>query len=212
MNFIDMLNFIIGLMHTLVRFIPLGLYFFTYFSSTIYKDIRSAILLIGLIINDLIGYLFKKYSGIKFNAPCAIFGKESSDTELGFLPNTHTQIVTFVSSFYFSDMYYKQKLDPLPFTFLLILLFVTIWSRVTIGCKQVKDVMFNVIFGVIYGVLYYYIVSEYYVTAEKGIEEKATCDLGYNNYRCDEIKNGTVIIKDRGHHKEEDEDEDEDDV
>ena len=30
---------------------------------------------------------------------------------------------------------------------------------------------------------------------EKGILEKETCDLGYDNYRCDEIKDGTVIIK-----------------
>ena len=68
MNFVDMLNFIIGLIHTLVRFVPLGFYFFTYFSSTIYKDLRSAILLIGLIINDLLGYLIKKYAKIKFNS------------------------------------------------------------------------------------------------------------------------------------------------
>ena len=30
----------------------------------------------------------------------------------------------------------------------------------------------------------------------KGLLEKETCELGLNNYRCDEIKDGTVIIKD----------------
>ena len=70
------------------------LYYFAYFSSTIYKDLRSAILLIGLVINDLVGYLYKKYAKITYNAPCAIFGKENSETELGFLPNTHTEIVS----------------------------------------------------------------------------------------------------------------------
>ena len=141
MNFVDMLNFIIGLIHTLVRFVPLGFYFFTYFSSTIYKDLRSAILLIGLIINDLLGYLIKKYAKLKMKAPCAIFGKEGSNTELGFLPNAHTQIVTFVASFYFSDMYFKEKIDPIPFVFLLVLVFVTIWSRITIGCKEFKEII-----------------------------------------------------------------------
>ena len=198
MNFVDMLNFIIGLIHTLVRFVPLGFYFFTYFSSTIYKDLRSAILLIGLIINDLLGYLIKKYAKIKMKAPCAIFGKEGSNTELGFLPNAHTQIVTFVASFYFSDMYFKEKLDPIPFVFLLVLVFVTIWSRITIGCKEFKELSYNILFGIIFGVIYYYLVQKYYANADKGILEKETCELGYNNYRCDEIKDGVVIIKEGG--------------
>ena len=50
--------------------------------------------------------------------------------------------MAFVCGFYFSDMYYKQHLDVLPFTFLLTTLFLTIWSRVTIGCKGLKDVGF----------------------------------------------------------------------
>ena len=39
------------------------------------------------------------------------------------------------------------------------------------------------------------IISSYYAEAERGFTEKETCDLGFDNYRCDEIKNGTVIIK-----------------
>ena len=39
------------------------------------------------------------------------------------------------------------------------------------------------------------IINKYYGEAERGITERETCDLGFDNYRCDEIKNGTVIIK-----------------
>ena len=42
MNLIEMLNFFIGLLHTFVRFLPLGLYFFTYLASALYKDLRAA--------------------------------------------------------------------------------------------------------------------------------------------------------------------------
>ena len=77
MNFIEMLNFVIGLLHTFVRFLPLGLYFFTYLASALYKDLRAAYLLIGLVLNDLIGYIYKKYAKIVPNAACAIFGKVS---------------------------------------------------------------------------------------------------------------------------------------
>ena len=46
--------------------------------------------------------------------------------------------------------------------------------------------------------IFYYIINEYYQNAEKGTLEKETCDLRYDNYRCDEIKDGTVIIKHNG--------------
>ena len=198
MDFIDMLHFVLSFMHTFVRFLPLGLYFFAYLSSALFKDLRAAILLIGLILNDLIGYLYKKYAKITPESSCAIFGKVSEKTELGFLPNPHTEIMSFVTTFFYSDMYFKGKLDTVPFTFVTGMLLVTIWSRITIGCKNFKEVVFNLVFGAIRAVIYYYIVASYYQSAEKGILEKKTCDLGFNNYRCDEIKDGTVIIKTNG--------------
>ena len=95
---VEVLNFIIQVIHTLVRFLPLGLYFFTYFSASLFKDIRSAILLIGLILNDIIGYLYKKYNNHRPRQPCAIF-VSPKDKEPGFLPNPHTEIMSFVASF-----------------------------------------------------------------------------------------------------------------
>ena len=64
MNFIDMVNFFIGLIHTFVRILP-QILFFTYLSTAIYfKDLRSAILMMGLVLNDIIGFLYKKYAKI----------------------------------------------------------------------------------------------------------------------------------------------------
>ena len=195
MNFTESINYFIGLLHTLVRFLPLGVYFFAYFSSAIYKDIRSAILLIGLIVNDLVGYLYKRYSNFTPNENCAVFDKSDNESELGFLPNSHTEFISFISTFYFSDMYYKEKLDVIPFSSLMVMIFLTIWSRVTIKCEKFNDIVFNIIFGVIWGLIFYYFVKDYYLNAEKGLLEKETCDLGYDNYNCSEIKDGTVILK-----------------
>ena len=134
---ISTLNFIIHFIHTLVRFLPLGLYFFTYFSAALFKDMKSAILLVGLILNDIVGYLYKKYNKYRPRAACATFvGPENR--EPGFLPNPHTEIISFISSFFFSDMFLKKKLDTIPFTFIMAMLLLTIWSRITIGCKTLK--------------------------------------------------------------------------
>lgn len=204
MDVINILNFLIGIIHTFVRFLPLGLYFFVYLSSAIFKDLRAAYLFIGLVVNDLIGYLYKKYSNYRPNGPCAIFSTLNDATEPGFLPNPHTEIIAFVSSFFFSDMFYKGSLDTVPFSFLLFMIFLTVWSRLNIGCKTMKEIMFNLVFGSIRGILFYMIISKYYAEAEKGIKEKETCDLGFDNYRCDEIKNGTVIIKEGSKNSSED--------
>lgn len=214
-NVINILSFLIGIVHTFVRFLPLGLYFFVYLASALYKDLRAAYLFIGLVINDLIGYLYKKYTKFRPNGACAIFSKIDDKSEPGFLPNPHTEIMSFVSSFFFTDMFYKGGIDSVPFTFLLFMLFITVWSRISIGCKKMKDVLFNLIFGAIRGILFYMIISKYYLEAHRGVIEKETCELGFDNYRCDEIKNGTVIIKEGSNREEsqendsgEDEDED----
>ena len=201
-NVVNTLSFLIGIVHTFVRFLPLGIYFFVYLASALYKDLRAAYLFIGLVLNDLIGYLYKKYTKFRPNGACAIFSKIDDKSEPGFLPNPHTEIISFVASFFFSDMFYKGGIDSIPFTFLLFMLFLTVWSRISIECKKLKDVLFNLIFGAIRGIIFYTIISKYYLEANKGILEKETCELGFDNYRCDEIKNGTVIIKE-GSNKEE---------
>ena len=207
MSSTDMITYFIDLIHILVKFIPIGIYFFAYLSSTLYKDIRSALLLIGLIINELIGYLYKKYTNYNPKDECHIFDKGSKNYKLDFLQNSHTEFIAFVSTFFFSDMYHKQKLNIIPFTSLLILIFLTIWSRLSIKCEENKDVIFNLVIGIIWGALFYYFVKEYYLSAERGIIEKKTCDLGYDNYKCSEIKNGTVIIKHGENNKDSEEDE-----
>ena len=62
LNAIAMISIVKSLINTFIRFLPLGLYSFTYFSIALYKDLRSAILLLGMILNDVIGLLFNKYS------------------------------------------------------------------------------------------------------------------------------------------------------
>ena len=205
------LNFLISIIHTFVRFLPIGIYFFVYLSSALFKDLRSAYLLIGLVVNDLLGYLFRKYTKFVPNSACAVFTQLDDTTQPAFLPNPHTEVMAFISSFFFTDMFYKGGIDAIPFSFLLFMIFLTVWSRISIGCKNLIDVLFNLIFGGIAGTLFYILISTYYLEAEKGFNEKEKCDLGFDNYRCDEIKNGTVIIKEGSNNNEEDQNKDDED-
>ena len=219
MDFVKIISTLFELLHLLIRFLPLGVFFFTYFSSAIYKDLRSAILLSGLLINELFGYLYKKRSESKekqksafelrggsqydyrYNSDykeddynCSIFGIDGSGKELN-LNNGHTEFISFLSSFYFSDMYYKQKLDIIPFITLIFIILMTIWSRMSKNCETPRQVIQNIILGTVLGILFYYFVKEYYLEAETKSTTKDACNLGYDNYRCSEIKDGKIIEK-----------------
>lgn len=195
MNIIELLVQFKAILHTFIRILPLGLYSFAYLLSAIFKDTRGGLILLGLIVNDIIGYLYKSYFNFIPNDNCAIFGNTAQNETLGFLPNAHEEVIAFFSAFIFSNMWDEYKFDLIPFIFLIILCLLTAWSRVSIGCSIMRDVLFNFITGMILGIVYYYFVGPYYMKEKRGIAEKETCDFGYNNYRCAEIKDGTVILK-----------------
>ena len=195
MNIIELLVQFKAILHTFIRILPLGLYSFAYLLSAIFKDTRGGLILLGLIVNDIIGYLYKSYFNFIPNDNCAIFGNTAQNETLGFLPNAHEEVIAFFSAFIFSNMWDEYKFDLIPFIFLIILCLLTAWSRVSIGCSTMRDVLFNFITGMILGIVYYYFVGPYYMKEKRGIAEKETCDFGYNNYRCAEIKDGTVILK-----------------
>ena len=204
MNVVDMVATIKAMVHTFIRFLPLSMYSFAYLSIALYKDLRSAILLLGLILNDIIGLLYNKYAKPRIPATCAIFMKPGTSSEvtnqkewqeLGILPNPHSEIMGFLASFFFSDMSKKGKFDIIPGWFLIGLIVITAWSRMSIQCETFNDIIFNLLRGAIIGVLFYYFFSDYYLKSEKGVIEKKSCDLGYKNYKCDTIQDGVVIVK-----------------
>lgn len=196
MNILDFFEIIKGLLHTFVRIVPLGLYFFTYFASTLYGDTRAGILLLGLLLNDVIGYIFKRYSKIVFNDSCAIFGSYDNQN-LNFLPNHHTEVVAFIFAFFSFDMY-RKGINWLRFLLLFFLVLITVWSRMSINCEtDYNTIIFNLIFGVTVGSLYYYFMSNTYdnLKENKSVLEQVACDKQYGDYTCETIQNGNVIVK-----------------
>lgn len=198
MDTVQSIDVVKGLIHTFIRFLPLGLYFFTYFSATLYKDQRSIILLVGLIVNDIIGYVYKKYSGLEPNDACAVFG-DTEGKALNFLPNSHTEIMAFIASFFYSRMWLNGAMNWFQFNFLLFMMVITIWSRINIGCENdYQRLIFDILFGMARGSLFYYFFSSYYNDSTENntpLENKA-CESKYSGYTCETINNGNVIIKD----------------
>jgi hypothetical protein len=212
MDIVQSIDVVKGLIHTFIRFMPLGLYFFTYFSATLYKDQRSIILLVGLIVNDIIGYIYKKYSGILPNDACAVFGN-SDGQSLNFLPNSHTEIMAFIMSFFYSRMWLQGTMSGnwFQFNFLLFMMIITIWSRINIGCEtSYQRLIFDILFGMVRGSLFYHFFSSQYNKSQENDTplEKEACDANVSGYTCETINNGNVIIKDPLQQNNDEDDED----
>lgn len=190
------IDVLLAILHTFIRFMPLGLYFFTYFSTIVYKDIRSVLLLIGLVINDLLNLLYKRYYKVQDIPSCSVLGSPgTSGKDAPNLPSTHTGYISFVLSFFVARALHIKQKDPTSIIFLLLMLFLTIYSRVAIGCKTLNKAVLSTIFGFVHGIIYYQIVSKWYNKAENETKEKNVCEYGYDNYRCATIQDGTVIVK-----------------
>ena len=198
LDIVELIKITLGVLHTFVRFLPLGLYFFSYLSSVLFKDRRAAIILGGLVANDLVGFSLKKYFKFEPREECAIFGSKDANKSLGFLPNSHTEVIAFITAFFYSNMWHKYKFDLIPFVSLFFMTLLVAWSRISIGCKLFQDVIFNIVVGAMLGMLYYYFTRKSYMKAEEEAKgtDKTVCDLGYDNYKCSEIRDGTVIMRD----------------
>ena len=109
-----------------------------------------------------------------------MFGSKDSGRKLGFLPNAHTEVMSFLLAFIYSNMWHEYKFDLIPFLSLFLMWLITAWSRVSIGCKNVQDVLFNTILGAMIGMLYYYFGRKPYMKAKEEVNGGVTnaCDLG----------------------------------
>ena len=59
-------------------------------------------------------------------------------------------------------MYYNNTFSALKFFMLVVLLMVTIYSRINVGCKTLLDAIYCTLIGLLFGVVYYNLVKDYY--------------------------------------------------
>ena len=154
-------NFLPSLFHTFAKLLPIGLYVSTLLESILFNDIRGFIIFLGLIINDLINIGYNYLLEKKPNEKCAIVRNIYTD-DFFELSTPHTQYIAFVTGFLLSSMFFKKVFYYSTFTIFSILIGLTVWSRISVGCKDILDAGYNLIFGLFRGIIYYIIIKDYY--------------------------------------------------
>ncbi len=147
-----------AIINTFIRLLPIGLYLGTLLMGILFTDIRAFVLFVGYFLNDIISFGFRQMFQTVDLANGAIV---QSVSNFYTLPSSHTQMIAFTLSYFFTDMYVKQNFNIVNFIFLGFLLLVTVWSRINIGCENIVDGMFATIIGVLIGVTYYKITEKW---------------------------------------------------
>jgi hypothetical protein len=146
--------------NTLVRLEPIGLYTGSLMAGVVFNDFRGLLLFLGFLGNELIGLGYKMVLRGVSNPQCALMYSESGTPFV--LPSPITQTVGFFAGFFFMDMYYNNTFNPMKFFALTIMIMITIYSRINVGCKTLLDAIYCTLIGLLTGVIYYSIIKDYY--------------------------------------------------
>ena len=183
-------NLIPVFLNTFVKVMPIGLYLASFLESMLFNDIRGFILFLGLLINDLINIGYNYIMKPEQNIDCAIIRNVYSDDFFS-LATSHTQYISFVAAFVMTSMYFKKVFYFSTFFMFMILIIITIFSRINVGCENMLTSGFNLIFGLFRGIVYYVIVKDFYepedVTPEDHWLEKKLKDLFPSSDDLDEM-------------------------
>ncbi len=139
-------NLIPVFFHTFVKIMPVGLYLASFLESMLFNDIRGFFIFVGLLVNDLINIGYNYMMEAKPNINCAVVRNVFTDDFFSF-STPHTQYIAFVTSFLMTSMYFKKVFYYSTFFMFVVLIAMTVWSRITIGCKDILGAGFNLLFG-----------------------------------------------------------------
>ena len=174
----NVLNMAKASINTLVRVLPIALYIGSAMFALGFGDFKALMLLGGLIANDLISVGYQSAFRVIRNPQCA-FLKSSNDSTFMFSP--HTQLVGFAFAFMLRNLYYTDDYFPYKAIGLTVILFLTIWSRVNVGCMKVADSLYTAMIGLFLGYVYFEVVKPYMVKDESQNNENNETNENRNN-------------------------------
>jgi hypothetical protein len=157
--FIDLIVIFISIINTVVRLLPVALYTGTIISNLVFDDFRANLLFIGFIINELVSFAYKFSLKGTDKAECALLADPSN---YYVLPSSISQTIGFFFGFILADSYFTNGFSSLKFIVMCIVLSLTIFSRINVGCETTMNALIFACIGTGFGILYYYIIKDYY--------------------------------------------------
>ena len=165
-----------GIVNTLVRLVPLSLYMGSIMSSLIFDNKKALLLLFGFIFIELMSFGYNSFNASVTFPNCAMIRSENQNIAL---PAPIPLSVGFFVSFFISDMIDNKQFKPVKFYLLIILLLITVWSRINVGCHNIVESIMGALIGITLGIGYYKLIKDKYTEGD---------DLKSNDISPDENK------------------------
>lgn len=157
--FIDIILILISILNTVVRLLPIALYTGTIVSNLVFDDFRAQLLFIGFLLNEMLSFAYKNALKGTDKAECALLADSSN---YYVLPSSISQTIGFFFGFILADTYFTNSYGSLKFIIMCILLALTIFSRINVGCETTINAITFACVGAGLGLIYYYIIKDYY--------------------------------------------------
>ena len=148
-----------GSINTLVRIIPLSLYMGSIMSTFIFDNKKALIILLGFIFIELMSFGYNSFNKSITSPNCAMVRSENQNLAL---PAPIPLSVGFFVSFIITDMIDTKNFKPLKFYLLIMLLLITVWSRINVGCHSIIESIIASLIGVTLGMAYSKLIKDKY--------------------------------------------------
>ena len=148
-----------GIMNTIVRLTPIALYMGTVVSGLVFEMTKAVFMFMGFVLVEIICLIFLFIYKTVENPQCALL---KSNEKVFILPAPIPTSFGFFIAFQFADMQHKKIFQPIKIFFLIVFMFLVIWSRVNIGCHSVLESIFASIIGMGLGFAYYSVIKKFY--------------------------------------------------
>ena len=154
-------NIIPSLFNTVVKILPFGLYLASIMESILFNDLRGFFVFLGLFVNDVMNIGYNYLTEKEDNERCAVVRNMYSE-DYFVLPTSHTEYMSFITSFLLGSMFFKRIFNYGTFIVFVVLLIITIYMRIAIGCEDFIDSGYSLMLGAFKGFIYYIIIKDYY--------------------------------------------------
>ena len=148
-----------GILNTVVRLSPIALYMGSMVSGLVFEITKGIFMFMGFVLVEIICLIFLFIYKTVENPQCALL---KSNEKVFILPAPIPTSFGFFVAFQLADMQHKKIFQPIKIFFLIIFMFIVIWSRINIGCHSILESIFASIIGMGLGFAYYSVIKKFY--------------------------------------------------
>jgi hypothetical protein len=147
-----------SIINSIVRLAPVSLYMGSIVAGLVFEQTRAIFMFIGFVVTEMVCFIFLQIYKTIENPQCALLKSVDS---VFILPAPIPLSYGYFCGFQIADMF-SNEFNPIKIFFMIVFLFVVIWSRINVGCHSLLESCFAAVIGLGLGLGYYSVIKPFY--------------------------------------------------